>query len=487
MEWTGQGDEIITHGDPAKIHDDTKNGFSYSNIQTPPPSFVAEGSDPSAIYQTGANAPDLDIVSHMEDNITSHADSTSNKGVDAPNAEQPVHIDTPVDDMETEDAFDREAVMKAINDTGLLTFNVRNVQITKYLPSIYKMARLLTQSGLYPSAIKDVISDVVQMILDYIDTLIKDGLYDELVDQARQFKLTAQIYDVFGESVDNYYQHDLFSSTDTDIERQFRLAETKLGNQGIGHEYGRLYYDEADPNAFRIDVILFSADNDCIGRLNTYAENKFHQLNDDYRRYMITVDERYRSQYDSIVSDGDVISKHNFRLPETISLPHETGGKNYSDHLFVNQDRIAHFKLNGWEEGVLIEEQKRPDYVCWLRNPPRKPWSLCIPYIIGTDHKSAYPDFLIIRKDALIGYVIDILEPHNPDLDDNLGKAQGFAEYARQNPQIGRIQLIRKGKDPAGNLRFRRLDLSKGSIRDKVMHATTNSELDHIFETDGIF
>ena len=202
---------------------------------------------------------------------------------------------------------------------------------------------------------------------------------------------------------------------------------------------------------------------------------------------MITVDERYRSQYDSIVSDGDVISKHNFRLPETISLPHETGGKNYSDHLFVNQDRIAHFKLNGWEEGVLIEEQKRPDYVCWLRNPPRKPWSLCIPYMIGTDHKSAYPDFLIIRKDALIGYVIDILEPHNPDLDDNLGKAQGFAEYARQNPQIGRIQLIRKGKDPAGNLRFRRLDLSKGSIRDKVMHATTNSELDHIFETDGIF
>ena len=38
--------------------------------------------------------------------------------------------------------------------------------------------------------------------------------------------------------------------------------------------------------------------------------------------------------------------------------------------------------------------------------------------------------------------MIDILEPHNPEFKDNLGKAKGFAEYARQNPGVGRIQLI---------------------------------------------
>ena len=41
---------------------------------------------------------------------------------------------------------------------------------------------------------------------------------------------------------------------------------------------------------------------------------------------------------------------------------------------------------------------------------------------------------------------MDILEPHDPTRIDNLGKAKGFAEYARQNPGVGRIQLIRKGK-----------------------------------------
>lgn len=70
--------------------------------------------------------------------------------------------------------------------------------------------------------------------------------------------------------------------------------------------------------------------------------------------------------------------------------------------------------------------------------------------------------------------------------DDNLGKAQGLAEYARQNQAIGRIQLIRKGKNGAGKDVFVRLDLSKGEIRDMVIKATSNDELDHIFDLKGI-
>lgn len=69
----------------------------------------------------------------------------------------------------------------------------------------------------------------------------------------------------------------------------------------------------------------------------------------------------------------------------------------------------------------------------------------------------------------------------------NLGKAKGFAECARQNPGVGRIQLIRMGKDAAGKNRFKRLDMSKRAIRDKVSHAMTNDELDHIFDIDGFF
>ena len=204
---------------------------------------------------------------------------------------------------------------------------------------------------------------------------------------------------------------------------------------------------------------------------------------------MTKLTDSYRKQYDRIVSDGDVISKHNFRLPETITVAHDPDGKAYYDHLFVNDDGFAKMKLNDWESGVLDEESNRDDFICWLRNPPRASWSLCIPYEIDGDTKPTYPDFIVIRKDPVMPdeFIIDVLEPHNPAFNDNLGKAKGFAEYARQNPGVGRIELIRKGKDAAGNLRFKRLDMSMSSVRDKVSRAMTDEELNHIFDTDGKF
>ena len=273
----------------------------------------------------------------------------------------------------------------------------------------------------------------------------------------------------------------------TDIDRQFRKAESKLGNEGVGNRYGKYFYDSDDPNAYKIDVILYAADDNCTARLMNYAEKTFHELNDKYRRKMVNLDEKFIKQYNTIVSDGDIVSKHNFRLPETITQPRDINGREYTDHLFVDDSGVARINLNNWEEGVLEEEQEQSDYVCWLRNPPRKPWSLCIPYEMGGEQKPAYPDFLIIRKDTDGEYVIDILEPHDPTRIDNLGKAKGFAEYARQNPGVGRIELIRMGKDGAGHQRFKRLDMARSAIRDKVSRAMTNDELDHIFDTDGTF
>lgn len=389
---------------------------------------------------------------------------------------------------EEPDLFDREAVMKFINDAGLLSYNVRALRINDYLKSLYRMAHLLSMSKLYREAIREVQDEIVKMIHDYVEDLRAKGKYDDLVQQVKQFKLATQIFDAFGETVDNYSVHDMFTTTDTDIERQFQIADVKLGREGIGMAYGNKYGDFSDLTAFKVDVILFVADEDCMNRLHAYAETRFHGLNDDYRRYIATIDsEKIRREYDSIVSDGDVVSKHNFRLPETIQVPHEAGGKEYRDHLFVSDTTgTAKLKLNGWEADLIAEEEKRPDFVCWIRNPSRASWALCIPYEIDGEIKPTYPDFIVVREDERLGYVIDILEPHSPDFKDNLGKAKGFAEYARQNPGVGRIQLIRMSKDAVGKNQFKRLDMNRSVIRDKVSHAINTDELDHIFDIDGI-
>src|SRR5574344_1819072 len=94
-----------------------------------------------------------------------------------------------------------------------------------------------------------VISDIVEMIRKHIESLKSNGKYAELTNQVLQFKLNTQVFDVFGITIDNYAIHDLLSTTDTDIDRQLRLAETRLRNEGVGNAYGQKYYDINDPIA----------------------------------------------------------------------------------------------------------------------------------------------------------------------------------------------------------------------------------------------
>ena len=402
---------------------------------------------------------------------------TDSSQLDAPSQVTPA-FDYPV--------IDREGVVKAINDAGLLTYDVRKVRITDYLKSMYNLAHFLTQTRIDLDALSTVHTEIVEMIRKHITQLKDQGMYDFLANQVLQFKLSAQVFDVFGRTIDDHTIHDLFSTTDTDIERQFRLAEARLGNDGVGNAYVNRYYNGDEVLNLKIQVIIFAADANCMNALNDYAREKFHELNDANRRRTVSLPERFKKKYDDIVSDGDIVSKHNFRLPETIRVPHESEGQLYFTHLFVDDSGTAIINLNGWERKVIEEEEKRADFVCWLRNPSRGSWALCIPYEIDGEKKPMYPDFLIIRRDGL-DYVVDILEPHDPTRLDNLGKAKGFAEYARQNPGVGRIQLIRMQKDSVGKERAFRLDMSKSSIRDKVSRCISNEELNHIFESDGFF
>ena len=340
--------------------------------------------------------------------------------------------------------LDREAVIKFINEQGFLTYIVRNVKINGYLKSLFDLAGLLTQYGIYYEATNEVKKEVTDMIRAYVEDLHKHGKYNELSKQVLEFKMSVHVFDVFGEAIHNYELLNMIEMSDTDLDRQLRIADSKMGNYGFSSIYGRRFADADNPYAFKIDCILFANDTECMSKLNKYAENKFHALNDAYRKYVVNKSEQCKKRYSDIIRDGDCVSEHNFSLPETYSERVAQDGKIYTDHLLANEDGNARIKLNGWEAAVLEEEERRNDFVCWVRNPSRKDWSLCIPYRMNGEIKSVYPDFLIVRSDSQLGYVLDILEPHSSEFKDNLFKAKGLAEYAEKEKRIGRVQLIRQ-------------------------------------------
>lgn len=383
--------------------------------------------------------------------------------------------------------LDRVEIIDFINAKGYLTYFVRQDRINDYLKSLLDLATLLTHNMIYLDARDEVIDDIIKMIRAYIEDLHRTGRYNTLADQVLQFKLSVQVFDPFGNALQEDYFNDFTLMSETDLDRQVRNADAKLGRYGFPNIYGSRYYDDENPNAHKIDCVLFAADDVCRTKLGEYAKNKLHEFVRKYRVAVANKSDACKKKYREIMADSAVVSEQIFAIPENISVREDPDGIEYENHLLAAPDTgIARIKLNGWESALIEEESKRPDFICWLRNPSKAAWALCLPRDSGGEKKAFYPDFLIVRSDPAVDYIVDILEPHGNQYADNLSKAKALAEYARTEDRLGRIQLIHKTTDASSNSKFIRLDLTDIVICDKVRHAISNDELDHIFITDGI-
>ncbi len=383
-----------------------------------------------------------------------------------------------------EESIDREGIILAVNDMCLQTYDVRTVRINNYLKSYFAMAHFLVRTKLYTTAVNEATNHVVDMMAQYVERLKEKGLYDELSEKVMQFRLNVESLDVYGKTLQTHYGS-LFSTTDLDLDRQLRQADDKLASEGLVNRYVDKFHDEDNPSSAKVDVILFTMDSEQMAALEDYANGEFHRLCDQYRTQVVKLSTEHKNKYDDIVSNGDVVTIHNFSLPTDILSIRDEGGTSWPDHLYVNPyTREAIIKLNSWESAVIEEERRRDDYVCWVRNVSRSSWGLVVPYEMEGKTCKAYPDFLIIRNDGNGSYLLDILEPHDPTRKDNLPKAKGFAKYAAENPMVGRFQLIRQTSDASG-LHYRRLDLAKSQIQEAVRKAMTDDELAHLFTVYG--
>lgn len=382
-------------------------------------------------------------------------------------------------------SFDRFSVMKAVNDIALLNYSVRSIRIKDFFYSYFALCRLLVQSGVQTDSYSNAVIEIGDFIESYINRLKSCDEYDSLVRKVQEFKMASQIFDALGDTVENQVSTNLFTTTDSDIERQFNLAESKLGNEGIGNKYVNRDADLFNATQRKIDVILFASNDNELERMQQFSKERFYHLKDQYRLTYAHMEEKWRKRYENIVADGDPVSQKSFHLPDYISIQSNADGTSFSDHLFVDEATgTATFKLTSWEAKTLEEERRRDGFVTWLRNPARSSWAMCIPYVMNNENKPMYPDFIIVRKEG-DSYVLDLLEPHNSSLKDNLPKAKGLAEYAQRESKVGRVQLIRL-ISVHGVEKLMRLNLNSSLVRETVIQAHTESELDHIFDIYGI-
>lgn len=385
--------------------------------------------------------------------------------------------------------YNRESIIRAINDMDLTTYRVRDIKMETYFICLMNLSALLTRSGLYPNAKYDTTKEVAEIIHAFAEGIRKNGKYEELSNKVRSFKLHTRYFDAFG-NVLNTADTVSLQFDDSNVDLQFRAADATLGKAGIGDMYGHLYAGkDDDDNTYKIDVILFANNDAELENLNAYAKKRFMELHKKYRIIVANkCPESIVNEYKKIVTNSDEITSHVYHLPLDYSYVSDPNGKECQDHLYVNSSTGSiKIKLgSSWEEKLLEEERKDPDFLCWLRNQPRKDWSLAIPYTQNGVKKTAYPDFLIIKKSDETGITVDILEPHDSSKTDNLPKAKGFVEYAKQNFQVKSVQLIRQLQDKTtGKPTLKRLDLSDLDVQGRIDLANNDEDLARIFEEKG--
>ncbi len=452
-------------------------------VTTPTEALTTEAVSPhipAASSNAGAGAPEY----IPPRSVTVPADSGTKQIVPAISAENTFQGKQ----LEFIPTFDRVEIIDFINTKGYLTYFVRQDRINDYLKSLLDLAALLTHNVIYQHARDEVIQDVVGLIRSYIDELHRTGRYDALAEQVMQFKLSVQVFDPFGKALQEDYFSAFTLMSETDLDRQVRNADARLGRYGFPNIYGSRYFDEENPNAHKIDCVLFATDDLCRTKLGEYAKNKLREFSRKYRVAVANKSDACKRKYREIMADSAIVSEQLFAIPENIYVKEDPDGIDYENHLLAAPDTgIARIKLNDWEAELIKEESQKSGFLCWLRNPAKSSWALCLPYDINGEKKSFYPDFLIIRSDPAVDYVVDILEPHGSQYADNLPKAKALAAYAKAEERIGRIQLIHKITGPDNKNCFVRLDFTDITVRDKVLRAVSNEELNHIFDTDGIF
>lgn len=383
--------------------------------------------------------------------------------------------------------LDRVEIIDAINKKGFLNYCIRRERVNDYLKSLLDLANLLTHNRIHLGARNEVINDVTEQIRSYVNELRDSGRYDEMENRIRQIKLSVQAFDPFGQEVKAHDGNVFALMSGSDLDRMVRISDAKLGRYGFPSYYGKKYFDENNPDAYKIDCLLFAEDETCIAKLNEYAKEKLREFSGKYRVIVANQSsEECKHQYHRIMMDSTEVSEQNFAIPERITLKMERDGKEYSNHLLAEESTgVARIKLNGWETALIKEESQQSDFVCWLRNPSKASWALCLPYVVNGETRAFYPDFLIVRNNSNQGYVFDILEPHGSQYADTLPKAKALAIYAQKEARFGRIQIIRKTND-AGDGKLIRLDLTDFSVRDRIIHANNDDELNNIFANYSI-
>jgi type III restriction enzyme len=263
--------------------------------------------------------------------------------------------------------------------------------------------------------------------------------------------------------------------SEENIDQLFEEAGRMLAaGEGLHRTYWKRFHDKAKPAECKLELFAIMRQGQTLPALEKLAGTEFKKLWDANKGAIVKLTAAEKARFQRLVLASGKAVEHEWELPERIV---EKPGKHvWKDHLFVNERGEFASDLNGWEMAFMKWTQEQPDFVCWLRNLPRRDWAFCVPYEKGGE-KPFYPDFVIVRKKGE-GFVVDILEPHDDSRLDTWAKVKGLAKFADEHEvAFGKLMVARKIVDS-----LQVVDVADHQTREKARKMGAPADLEALFE-----
>lgn len=265
-------------------------------------------------------------------------------------------------------------------------------------------------------------------------------------------------------------------ATEENVWQLFERTGQILGH-GLHDSYANRREYRGNINTARLELHYICNDPESLKNVQRACEAEFQRVWKMHEDDIQSMRPPVREEYKSLRRRGGKATAETMTVANTIEIRKESPA--WDGHLYVDDKGKFGWAAGTWEKAVLDAEMKRTGFAGFLRNMPRKDYSLCIPYGAEED-QAMFPDMLTFRR-GKGGITIDILEPHGDQFADHLAKAQGLAKYAKDHGDaFGRIEMIRIVKRVP-----ERLDLQDETVRGKVLKASSAEQLTDLYVEHG--
>ncbi len=270
------------------------------------------------------------------------------------------------------------------------------------------------------------------------------------------------------------------------IEDLYRQAQRRFGD-GAGQWYWNAICDrqetageEVDASLAKVRVAALSHDPAAVEAVHRAAAELISTWRAEHHSKIATLSDDDRDRIYAIFQQSRSPEQVSPIFPDDINVSAPEGTRQHPRHIYAAKDRKFPSIFNDWEQAVL--DARLPLSVAWYRNPSAGSRAIGVPYTMGGEAKTMYPDFVFFRETD-DGVVADLVDPHDPSRSDTGPKWLGLADYAAKHKDLlGQVLAVIKSADD--DLMWA-LDLRVGNVREQLAKASTEAAVRALFKEYG--